>query len=661
MNNENRKKQSRLLRESAAELAYNRQYPQHISNGEEQKYRDENNNPSYIASFTKGLPHDPKTGLILSPADFQRFVLGIQSGTDENFKATPLGPGIAPPLASLISAGQITLDLYHSPSKSNLCEPNCKDKTTPAKSPRVNIWESAIAKGQRGADGCFGADLRAWESQAAGNLFDLEGPDPQSVTMPPAPTLDSEELAAELAEVYAQALLRDVHFSAFRDSACGKGCASKKSCRPVITVAATTKALNKMEWFQKKCCELSDDEHSRHRLPVSKETIFRGQTEGVDVGPYLSQFLLIGNNGFDGDEEITNGYINYGAVRIDQRIRVAEPCKDYMTTFEAWVDVQNAANLVGADNKNYIKCPNKSVLHRFISTPRDLATYVHHDALYESYLNATLILLAMKAPFDSGLPFGLNDTYDHQQGFASFGGPHLLTLVTEVATRALKAVRYQKFNTHRRSRPEALAGLIDRYMEFECNPKACVPLTLQPLKPLIEQLKDSGLLDAVKAHNKLQNNDADRKADESGKGDRYLLPMAFPEGSPMHPSYGAGHATVAGACVTILKAFFDHAWQLPLFDKNCNPIAYEANCDGSELVELDLGGERITVEGELNKLAANISIGRDWAGVHFYTDYIESLRMGEKIALGMLEEQRLCYEENFTMTIPLFDGGVVRI
>jgi hypothetical protein len=26
---------------------------------------------------------------------------------------------------------------------------------------------------------------------------------------------------------------------------------------------------------------------------------------------------------------------------------------------------------------------------------------------------------------------------------------------------------------------------------------------------------------------------------------------------PTHPVYGAGHATVAGACVTLLKAFFD--------------------------------------------------------------------------------------------------------
>ena len=36
----------------------------------------------------------------------------------------------------------------------------------------------------------------------------------------------------------------------------------------------------------------------------------------------------------------------------------------------------------------------------------------------------------------------------------------------------------------------------------------------------------------------------------------YLLPQAFPEGSPMFPAYGASHATVAGACTTILKAWF---------------------------------------------------------------------------------------------------------
>ena len=118
-----------------------------------------------------------------------------------------------------------------------------------------------------------------------------------------------------------------------------------------------------------------------------------------------------------------------------------------MTTFEQWLDVQNGADLRGKES--YV--PNVQIEHgpemgyRFMATPRDLATYVHYDALYEAYLNACLMLLAIGAPFDPGVPFGTPDNIDKQQGFAQFGGPHILSLVTEVATRALKAVRYQKF------------------------------------------------------------------------------------------------------------------------------------------------------------------------------------------------------------------------
>lgn len=54
--------------------------------------------------------------------------------------------------------------------------------------------------------------------------------------------------------------------------------------------------------------------------------------------------------------------------------------------------------------------------------------------------------------FNLGIPFQLQANIDHQQGFAN----------TEVATRALKAVRYQKFNIHRRMRPEALAARLHK-------------------------------------------------------------------------------------------------------------------------------------------------------------------------------------------------------
>ena len=64
--------------------------------------------------------------------------------------------------------------------------------------------------------------------------------------------------------------------------------------------------------------------------------------------------------------------------------------------------------------------------------------------------------------FNLGIPFQLQANIDHQQVFAHFAEPHILSLLTEVATRALKAVRYQKFNIHRRMRPEALAARLHK-------------------------------------------------------------------------------------------------------------------------------------------------------------------------------------------------------
>jgi len=133
----------------------------------------------------------------------------------------------------------------------------------------------------------------------------------------------------------------------------------------------------------------------------------------------------------------------------------------------------------------------------------------------------------------------------------------------------------------------------------------------------------------------------------------------------MHPAYGAGHATVAGACITVLKAFFDCNGVFKADGENSDR-AYVSVDDGTRLESVpvfDQNGNQVhlTVEGELNKLASNISIARNWAGVHYFTDYYESLLMGEQIALGILEEQKLMFNENFSMTIPLFGGETLRI
>ena len=152
--------------------------------------------------------------------------------------------------------------------------------------------------------------------------------------------------------------------------------------------------------------------------------------------------------------------------------------------------------------------------------------------------------------------------------------------------------------------------------------------------------------------------------------------MAFQEGSPMHPSYGAGHATVAGACVTMLKAYFDTSAVLvervvkvkgmkdvkevkfARYEEGDTAIEYTPDATGSVL-DPSRENDFLTLEGELNKLAANISIARNMAGVHYFSDYYDSLRMGEEIALGMLEEQALGYKTDpFVLSVQTFDGQV---
>jgi hypothetical protein len=282
---------------------------------------------------------------------------------------------------------------------------------------------------------------------------------------------------------------------------------------------------------------------------------------------------------------------------------------EYLTQYGDWLAAQN-----GFEDYSY----PIDATPRYIRNLRDLGQWVHVDALYQAYHQACLILLDIGAPFAPGVPYRGSST---QIGFGTFGGPHVLSLVTEVASRALKAVWYQKWFVHRRLRPEAFAGLVHHTRTGR-------------IYPVSQDVLNSAVLDRLYSRN-----------------GTYLLPTIAPEGAPTHPSYGAGHATVAGACVTILKAWFDGAWELP---RTVVP-------DASGTALLAHTGPALTVENELNKLAANIAIGRNGAGIHYRSDYWESVKLGEKIAVGILEEQRETYREICSFSFKGFEGQTITV
>lgn len=646
--NESRSEQAGERRNFASRYSARYAAKQTEVNADEEEFNDE----GFPVSFTKGLPHDA-FGLLEAGEDYVTFAKEINQQDASDFNTVARGLG----------------------------QTNGEGIDRAARTTRVD--------GQP-------ITWRGWESPRAGHYFDLQGPDADAVGMPPAPAFGSEELIAEMGEVYALSMLRDIPFS---DLANGSGSDAETG----ITSAEVLSALGNLSWFTETTPSTLTLQERRRRAarrvdhgdgydinnPPDAECFdaskaFRGSGPGAKAGPFVSQFMLLGTSRSPNDEneDIIDSAIEYGTQEIDQKVRRFAEHQDYMLHWNATVDVQNGADFGFANQ------PLSS--RRFITTPRDLATYVRYDALYQAYLNACLFMLGSGASFSAqkqvnhphsgrvGPGFPDRGASDSRQAFAAFGGPHVLCLVTEVATRCLKAVRRQKFNYHRRARPERIGELLTLHGTSGASGSDDVSANLDPkttaaLNTMASAENLGPLLALVEQHNASRLANADPHLDFSATddpdwfkaADSRLLAMAFAEGSPMHPSYGAGHATVAGGCVTMLKAFFHTVekgadnvpkavgWPVEL------PVV-QSRTDGASLRRLVLDPD-MTINGELNKLAANISIARNMAGVHFYTDYYESLRMGERVAAGILIEQMKQYNEPVEMDFESFDGDHVHI
>ncbi|MFN7929801.1 MAG: vanadium-dependent haloperoxidase [Blastocatellia bacterium] len=442
---------------------------------------------------------------------------------------------------------------------------------------------------------------RPLTSPQAGLAMDLEGPDSHHVTLPPAPRFDSAEAAGEAVELYWMALARDVHFSNYDNDPITAAAAADISrlsdFRGPRENAHTTLAARGSSPTLEAAPTLEALRGRRGVGAITARTLFRGLTPGDLNGYWLSQFLILD--------------VPFGAVTFQQKMQTVQSGLNHMTKYQDWLDVEN-----GADPSNNIRY---DATPRHIRNLRDLAQWVHIDALYQAYLHACLIILGQGLSIDPGLPLY---NAKAQAGFAQCGGPHILSFVTEVATRALKAVWYQKWFVHHRLRPEVYGGRVHNH----AAKAATYPL-----------------------HSDVLNSRA--AAETFSRYGTYLLPQAFPEGSPTHSSYGSGHATVAGACVTVLKAFFDESEIIK------NPMI--PNADGTALVPYV--GPPLTLGGELNKVATNVAFGRNAAGIHWRSDAINSLRLGEAVAIGILEEQKLTYNDEVKMTFTKFDGTKITI
>jgi hypothetical protein len=332
---------------------------------------------------------------------------------------------------------------------------------------------------------------------------------------------------------------------------------------------------------------------------VTPQALFRDKAPGTDVGHYLSQAWF--------------HPLPYGAQFIEPTTQALPSGLDFMKDETNWLRVQNG--LVPLESTGTLP------VLRWMNDGRCLSQWVHIDVLFQAYFQMCLMLASKNAPPNPSNPYAASLTQD---AFGTWGGPWAKTFMAYASSTALKTVWHTKWFVHRRARPEAYAGRVHYLMQHG------VPFDVP-----------TEVLNSVAVNHLLSNNGT------------ALLPMAFPEGSPIHPSYGAGHATVAGCGATMLKFVFDGNAPWP-------GQALVPNAAGTALE--NYVGDPLTINGEINKVASNVATGRNIAGVHWRSDAYESLRLGQAVAVAVLRDHMATYNENVgQVAIQGFDGETILI
>ena len=334
---------------------------------------------------------------------------------------------------------------------------------------------------------------------------------------------------------------------------------------------------------------------------VTPELLFRGDFQGEKLGPYISQFLLKPTA--------------YGSLPIVQKYITNKENIDFMLDPAEFQRVQN-----GIPTGNSLTPGSALYLH----DGRGLAAYTHEDVLFQAYFIAFLVLNTLKVPLNPGNPYIGSRT---QNGFATMGGPDIAATIAAVAGEAIRSVWYQKWWVHLRHRPESGGAIVH----------------------LIKTGQGGSIQGQVS--NTVLNSQAVQESFTANNS--YLLSQAFPEGSPTHPAYPTGHGTVGGACITILKFFFDGNYELPTSE------LVMPTPDGMNTVPYvpPPGEPPLTVNGELNKLASNISFGHGiLAGIHWRSDTDTSIQLGEAVALSYLRDRAKTYNEKFSVSLTKVDG-----
>lgn len=418
-------------------------------------------------------------------------------------------------------------------------------------------------------------------------------------TPPPSSFVDatSERQAFEMGEAYALSLLRDCPLDGV-GTGFGGDCAERS--------ANATAFLNSFE---------------------SRPFDFDGSTLGR-WDP--SRFPDDGKGGLRVSQLLHASFQN-GARRVEvegRRVREEEDATPLWTR----------AGLLAEEEGSASSSPPvvRKAASSHVGTGRGLGTIVHSEPLYSHYLDAALACWERLTSVFSAPPLDrARDSADSSSAVLTSlngGFDDLLSSVAEVARNALAESYRAKYLVGMKIRPAQLASRIDLHFSPDLGASDLGP----DVSTLVDHFFDASG-GAKEVRKEWMQAYSQRSSSSTGEAN-VLLATQYP--TSRHPSWTHGHATVAGACVTVLKALLrlHH-------DEDGAQVGWPESegtwrADGPSLSPA-VPTERLSFVSELDKLAYNVALGRNYAGQHFRTEAEVSLEFGQEVALSFLR-QRAC-------------------
>lgn len=381
------------------------------------------------------------------------------------------------------------------------------------------------------------------------------------------------ETAAEMAALYALALVRDVPFSQLDDP----HHSVRIDSQTVFTLHELLCELRSMPWFDPHalpvgiahkadtCSGVLQDEecHRRSRRwngdgQLTLATLFRGYTKTSTRGSVQSKFLASGT---------------LARAATHPATQICEDMPNQNSPMSAWVTWFE--NQLGTD----FDLPLSGAV-KPLATPRDVAGQVHLTHICQPIFRAALGLIAHGCPMAAGLT-----------------GPALMAAMAQSASAATKADRQARAKDSSAEQPTLIAA---RLSVFHNRAGAKTDGDLAQIHAELSRCAPR-LLNWVDRLNR-------RGGTESAPGanarftENLMLPQISLHGVPLRAADSAGLTAIAGACVTVMKAAFPDA----------------------------------TLAREFDKLAANIALARSLTGAATHAQNHAALRLGEAVALNHL-------------------------